>query len=157
VLGGFIAGGFLGYRVAGGDVSRESERAENLVRDIRDLESRLRESESGGAKLATDLGDARTRIGELNDRVDSATKRADLAEKRLSELQQSLENSAKLAEELAQSAKESATQASYFEASTTRLVKDLSKSNKERNLWRVAAMVAGSLAAIGWTMILWYP
>jgi len=77
--------------------------------------------------------------------------------KRLAELQQSLENSAKLAEELAQSAKESATQASYFEASTTRLVKDLSKSNKERNLWRVAAMVAGVIAGVGWTMILWYP
>ncbi len=77
--------------------------------------------------------------------------------KRLSELQQSLENSAKLAEELAQSAKESATQASYFEASTTQLVKDLSRSNKERNLWRIAAMVSGVIAGVGWTMILWYP
>jgi septal ring factor EnvC (AmiA/AmiB activator) len=77
--------------------------------------------------------------------------------KRLSELQQSLENSAKLAEELAQSAKESATRVNDLEQSTTRLVKDLSKSNKERNLWRIAAMVAGVIAGVGWTMILWYP
>jgi DNA repair exonuclease SbcCD ATPase subunit len=77
--------------------------------------------------------------------------------KRLSELQQSLENSAKLAEELAQSAKESATRVNDLEQSTTRLVKDLSKSNKERNLWRIAAMVAGFIAGVGWTMILWYP
>jgi septal ring factor EnvC (AmiA/AmiB activator) len=77
--------------------------------------------------------------------------------KRFSELQQSLENSAKLAEELAQSAKESAMRANDLEQYTTQLVKDLSKSNKERNLWRIVAMVAGSLAAIGWTMILYYP
>ena len=76
---------------------------------------------------------------------------------RLTELGIMLAASETQAGVLAQRLKASEMIANGLEASTIRLVKDLSKSNKEKSLWRLAAMVAGAIAAVGWTMILWYP
>ena len=76
---------------------------------------------------------------------------------RLTELGTMLAASETQAGVLAQRLKVSETIASGLEQSTIRLSKDLSISNKWKGIWRLAAMVAGAIAAVGWTMILWYP
>jgi septal ring factor EnvC (AmiA/AmiB activator) len=93
----------------------------------------------------------------LSDEMETLRNEYDLQKPLLTELGNMLKKSETQAGELAQKLRASEAIATGLEASTTRLAKDLSKSNKEKGLWRIAAMVAGAIAAMGWIMILWYP
>lgn len=93
----------------------------------------------------------------LSDEMESLRQDYDLQKPLLTELGNMLKTSETQAGVLAQRLKVSETIASGLEQSTIRLSKDLSISNKWKGIWRLAAMVAGAIAAVGWTMILWYP
>lgn len=93
----------------------------------------------------------------LSDEMESLRLEYDQQKPLLTKLGTMLAESETQAEELVQKLKASEAIANGLEQSTIRLSKDLSKCKTEKGLWRIAAIIAGSLAAAGWTMILWWP
>jgi hypothetical protein len=93
----------------------------------------------------------------LSDEMETLRLEFDQQKPLLTKLGLMLDESQTQAGELKVRLETSETRATGLEQSMTQLVKDLSRMRLERNLWRIAAMVAGVIAGVGWTMILWYP
>jgi len=124
--------------------------SERLREDSQMLKSEAESWKQNSEQLEIELENSDVEIANLQSKLKTQGLR-------LTELGSLLDASETRVAELRISVEELVRQASGLMTLSDQLKRDLSRMRLERNLWRIAAMVAGVIAGVGWTMILWYP